>query len=283
MIVPLYGGSNKKNPYGGNYGDSGYVNGQKIDGSWFTPTPTTKKKNYGNSTPSYSSNESYYDPMQAYLDALEAKKRERINAMKAMIDQQVGMAVGNLQGELSKIPEAYQPMKNQSEVNKYNAQIRLRENQANRGALDSGAGRQEALALQNNYGNNLNQIMLQEQNEIGEVNRQISNVKAQGEMQKAQADYETAGDMSSYLNGIDISGFQNQARASAQNVVNRSARNMPQKSVGEATLKPANNNFVEQYVSNLMKSPINSASLLVNTLLKQGKITPEDAKRMLSQ
>lgn len=280
MLVPLYGGSKNKNPYGGDYGDSGYVNGQKIDSSWFKPTT---KKNYGNSTPSFNNGGVYNDPMQAYLDALEAKRKERINAMKSMIDQQVGMAVGNLQGELGKIPEAYQPMKNQSEVNKYNAQIRLRENQANRGALDSGAGRQESLALQNNYGNNLNQIMLQEQAEKDEINRQIANVRAQGDMQKSQAEYDMAGDMSSYLNGIDISGFQNQARSSAQNVVNRSAQNMPQKSVGEATLKPTNNAFVERYVSNLMKSPINSASLLVNTLLKQGKITPEDAKRMLSQ
>ncbi|MFV0551066.1 MAG: hypothetical protein ACK5L6_03965 [Anaerorhabdus sp.] len=280
MLVPLYGGSNKNEPYGGYYGDSGFVSGKKIDGSWFKPTT---KKSYGNSAPSYNNGGVYNDPMQAYLDALEAKRKERINAMKSMIDQQVGMAVGNLQGELGKIPEAYQPMKNQSEVNRYTAQIRLRENQANRGALDSGAGRQESLALQNNYGNNLNQIMLQEQAEKDEINRQIANVQAQGEMQKSQADYDMAGDMSSYLNGIDISGFQNQARSSAQNVVNRSAKNMPQKSVGEATLKPTNNNFVEQYVSNLMKSPINSASLLVNTLLKQGKITPEDAKRMLSQ
>lgn len=280
MLVPLYGGSNKNEPYGGYYGDSGFVSGKKIDGSWFKPTT---KKGYGNSASNYNNGGVYNDPMQAYLDALEAKRKERINAMKSMIDQQVGMAVGNLQGELGKIPEAYQPMKNQSEVNKYNAQIRLRENQANRGALDSGAGRQESLALQNNYGNNLNQIMLQEQAEKDEINRQIANVQAQGEMQKSQADYDMAGDMSSYLNGIDISGFQNQARSSAQNVVNRSAKNMPQKSVGEATLKPTNNNFVEQYVSNLMKSPINSASLLVNTLLKQGKITSEDAKRMLNQ
>lgn len=267
----------KKNYYGGDYGESGYVNGQKTDGSWFKPS---------SKAPSYSTggiSSPAYDPMADLMAAYEQQRRNQIAAQRSIIDQQVAMGRENLLADKSKVAGVYQPLKNQSEVNRYNAQIATRENQANRGALDSGTGRQENLALQNNYGNNLNQIMMQEQSELDNYDREIRNLENQGQLQKAQVENDLSADLASYLNQIDVSKFQNQSRNAAQQVVKRSAENIPEEAVEEATYQPANSALLDKYIGIQGKSPINNLGVFVNVLLKQGKISAEDAQRMLNQ
>ena len=127
--------------------------------------------------------------LAALAAALQAQKQARIDAINAAnmaLDQQAGVMKDKYNASLTTIGQDYQKLRNQAEVNRYRAQFNQREALANRGALDSGAGRQENMALSNNYNNNLNAINLQEANERANIQRAINEMYANVESQKAQ-------------------------------------------------------------------------------------------------
>ena len=80
--------------------------------------------------------------------------------------------------------------------------INQREALANRGALDSGAGRQENLMLSNNYNNNLNEINLQEAAERAKVQNQINSMWAQVRQQQAQNQTTSLNDYANNLQNL---------------------------------------------------------------------------------
>ena len=124
----------------------------------------------------------------ALAAALEAQKQARldaINAANAALDKQAAAMKGKYDLSLQDIANNYQQLRNAAEVNRYRAQYNQREALANRGALDSGAGRQEALARQNNYNNNLNTINTQEAAERAAIQNAINEMYASVEQQKA--------------------------------------------------------------------------------------------------
>ena len=126
--------------------------------------------------------------LAALAAALEAQKQARldaINAANAALDQQAAAMKGRYDLNLKDVANDYQQLRNAAEVNRYRAQYNQREALANRGALDSGAGRQEALALQNNYNNNLNTINTQEAAERANIQQLINEMYANVEQQKA--------------------------------------------------------------------------------------------------
>lgn len=139
--------------------------------------------------------------LAALAAALEAQKQARldaINAANAALDQQATAMKGRYDTSLQDIAAQYQQLRNAAEVNRYRAQYNQREALANRGALDSGAGRQEALALQNNYNNNLNSISTAEAADRAAIQNAINEMYASVEQQKASnmtnglADYSSA-------------------------------------------------------------------------------------------
>jgi len=139
--------------------------------------------------------------LAAMAAALEAQKQARLDAINAAnkaLDQQATAMKGRYDLNLKDIANDYQQLRNAAEVNRYRAQYNQREALANRGALDSGAGRQEALALQNNYNNNLNTINTQEAAERANIQQLINEMYANVEQQKADnmtnglADYSSA-------------------------------------------------------------------------------------------
>lgn len=142
---------------------------------------------------------------EMYLQQLEAERQKRIDAIKNAIRAQVEQMVNDYEGQRAEIRQNYQALKNQSELERFKQGKMLRESLANRGALDSGAGRQEQLAMQNNYGNALNSINMAEQRDMNELNRAIANARAQGRMQEALAEADAVGDFSTALQ----QGYQN--------------------------------------------------------------------------
>lgn len=141
------------------------------------------------------------DNLGALAAALQAQKQARIdaiNAANAALDKQAEAMRGRYDASLATIGQDYQKLRNQAEVNRYRAMFNQREALANRGALDSGAGRQETMAMNNNYNNNLNSISLQEAAERAAVQNAINEMYASVENQKAQnmtnglADYSSA-------------------------------------------------------------------------------------------
>lgn len=127
--------------------------------------------------------------LAALAAALQAQKQARIdaiNAANAALDKQAESMKGRYDASLATLGQDYQKLRNQAEVNRYRAQFNQREALANRGALDSGAGRQENLALSNNFNNNMNTINVQEAQERAAIQNAINEMYANVEMQKAQ-------------------------------------------------------------------------------------------------
>lgn len=179
------------------------------------PTPGSNTSSYGSGGNRYSSRYSSYssgggsgtagatgqDNLAALAAALQAQKQARldaINAANAALDKQAEAMRNKYATSLNAIGQDYQNLRNQAEVNRYRAQYNQREALANRGALDSGASRQENMVMNNNYNNNLNTINLQEAQERANVQNAINEMLANVEQQKAQnmqnglADYTSA-------------------------------------------------------------------------------------------
>ena len=170
-----------------------------------------------------------YDPYAEYLAALQAQRDEAIAKANKLLDEQgkLGEQRYALQQEAAK--QDYQDLRNQSEVNRFKARGSLRESLSNRGAMDSGIGRQAYVNLANNYNNALNRIGLQEKREDAERNQAIQEMWNQIAMQKA-ANEMTGLDMMgsilsqidpSYLSAYSYSPDTSRNYAAASNVVQR--------------------------------------------------------------
>lgn len=164
--------------------------------------PTTKNTGGSSGSSSSGSSNTYYNPYQDYLNALQEAQRRKIEAAKSAIDAQAQAGVQRYKDQLSQVGDDYQSLRNQSEVERYKAQKSLREALANRGALESGAGRQETLTLQNNYGNAINRINTEEQKERNTIQSYINELLANADMKKAQLEADAYGDVESILSGI---------------------------------------------------------------------------------
>lgn len=126
--------------------------------------------------------------LAALAAALQAQKQARldaINAANSALDQQAEAMRGRYANSLTALGNDYQQLRNQAEANRYRAMYNQREALANRGALDSGAGRQETLAMNTGFNNNLNRINLQEAAERANVQNAIDQMYANVAQQKA--------------------------------------------------------------------------------------------------
>ena len=144
----------------------------------------------------------YSNPYADYLAAMMAARQQAIDSANAALDASGRASESKYNNQITQIGQDYQTLKNQSEVNKYKAAKSLREALANRGALDSGAGRQENLTLQNNYCNALNKIGISENNEINDVRTAINQLWADIAAKKAQNEASINSDVSSLFSNI---------------------------------------------------------------------------------
>ena len=159
----------------------------------YTPKdPTTNVGAGGSTGGSQPATQSYNDALQ---DAIAAQAQAKRDAQIAALDAQLKRGIGDYDAQIAALDPIYQGYRNQSEVGRYKAQKALRENQANRGALDSGLGRQEILDLNTNYGNNLNAINLQYQAEVDALNRAKQSLNDEYGLQRYQieSDFATQG------------------------------------------------------------------------------------------
>jgi len=125
---------------------------------------------------------------EAQAAALRAQMQARedaINAANIALDQQANAMRDKYTASLAALANDYQNLRNQAEGARYRAMYNQREALANRGALDSGAGRQETLAMNTRYNDNLNAINLQEAAEVAAINNAINQMYASVAQQKA--------------------------------------------------------------------------------------------------
>ena len=230
---------------------------------------------YGYSAPDY------YGQLQAMIAEMQ---RQQMEANIAAIRSQVEQATNKYQGQLDALPGTYQPLKNQSEVERYKAMRALRETQANRGALDSGAGRQESLDMSTNYSNRLNQINLQEQAEADAIRRAIADVRSQGDLQIANA--QSSASVEALRNNIAMLQEQMQAKQSqdqsrAKSVASGTRINTEiGKNTGEASSATGLSSAGKSYFQSLLMSGADDATIAkyISNAVKQGIISSADAK-----
>ena len=229
---------------------------------------------YGYSAPDY------YGQLQAMIAEMQ---RQQMEANIAAIRSQVEQATNKYQGQLDALPGTYQPLKNQSEVERYKAMRALRETQANRGALDSGAGRQESLDMSTNYSNRLNQINLQEQAEADAIRRAIADVRSQGDLQIANA--QSSASVEALRNNIamlqeQMQAKQSQAQSRAKSVASGTRINTEiGKNTGEASSATGLSSAGKSYFQSLQMSGADDATIAkyLSNAVKQGIISSADA------
>lgn len=160
--------------------DTGYSSGSGYGGGG-------SGSGYGTST-----SNSYMD----YLGALQAQRDALIAQANAALDEQGKLAENRYALQKEASDQDYQDLRNQSEVNRYKARGTLRQSLADRGAMDSGIGRQAYVSLANNYDNALNKIGLQQKREDAERDQAINEMWAQIAMQK----------IANQMSGLDMMG-----------------------------------------------------------------------------
>ena len=109
----------------------------------------------GSATSGGTNNNSIYSrSMDLMRKAAQMQMNNQLNTLKNSMHQ----LLGSYQSSQNALNQQLDADINQNEVERYKAQRALRETLANRGALDSGAGRQEALNMSNAYSNRQNAI-----------------------------------------------------------------------------------------------------------------------------
>lgn len=174
----------------GSGGSSGYSSGSGYGGG--------SGGGYGEA-----SSNSYMD----YLGALQAQRDALIAQANAALDEQGRLAENRYALQKEASDQDYQDLRNQSEVNRYKARGTLRQSLADRGAMDSGIGRQAYVSLANNYDNALNKIGLQQKREDAERNQAINEMWAQIAMQKVANQMSGLDMMGNILSSLDPSYF----------------------------------------------------------------------------
>lgn len=182
-----------------------------------TPTDTnTKTYGGGGGSGSGSSSSGYGAGYVDYLSAALAARAEAMRRANEALDAQGRAIEQRYNNQLEQVGQDYQKLRNQSEVNRYKALRNLRETQANRGLLNSGAGRQENLNVSTAYGNNLNEIGIAENNERNAIKQAINEMYAQIAAQKAANEANISGDFVSNLMGMLGSGMYQYAPATSE-------------------------------------------------------------------
>ena len=101
-----------------------------------------------------SNNSIYSRSMDLMRKAAQMQMNNQLNTLKNSVSQ----LLNSYQTSQNALNQQLDADVNQNEVERYKAQRALRETLANRGALNSGAGRQEALNMSNAYSNRQNAI-----------------------------------------------------------------------------------------------------------------------------
>lgn len=137
-----------------------------------------------------------------------------LSALKAQIQQ----SINNKNNQISALPQKYQPIKNESEVQRYSNLRSVLEQNANAGDR-GGVGRQASLQTQTAADNRLNDITLQQTNEETGLRNEIANLLLEGNIQEAQISAQRLKDLISnnqYLDQTNYSRLQDSIQNSMQ-------------------------------------------------------------------
>ena len=245
-----------------------------------TATPTSSSSNVSSVQTSTTPQRDYYSELMAAINEQTRLNRE---AQIAALDAQLKRGLSDYDAQISALEPVYQQYRNQSEVERYKAQNALRENQANRGALDSGLGRQEVLDLQTNYGNNLNTINMQYQAELDALNRAKQTLNDDYAAQKIQIenDLDNVGlENKIALLKEQMANQQQASRTAAENVVS----NAKKSNQSTASTAAANVDKLIQKHQSLGKAKTStSVAQIIANGYSNGTLNEDDVKQLAAK
>lgn len=154
---------NGKAVLGGVAGAVGAINNGIKNTSSSSKSSSTRRSSSSGSTKSTSN---YGLQLDLIKRQAELQRAQKLNEVKSSLESILGTYNNNLNTsnqsydqKLTSLSDSYNTGVNTNELNKYKSNIALREALANRGALNSGVGRQEVLNTQNAYNNNANSLL----------------------------------------------------------------------------------------------------------------------------
>lgn len=153
-------------------------------------TPTySAPQYYGGSNGGSVYNAEYYNDIynqlwNAFSEQNKAARDATINAIYGNLKALKG-TYGN---QIKQITDDYQNLIDENEVRKDRARRSVRENQANRGQLDQGLGRQEALNLNVGYDNITSNLNSAKTKAINEIMSLIAQAEAEAETNRANVE-----------------------------------------------------------------------------------------------
>lgn len=131
--------------------------------------------------PSVDTSSVYNDLLQAMMERNEQARQDAIDAILSNLDA----VKGTYKSQLQTVIDEYNKLVDENEVAKDRARRMVKENQANRGQLDSGLGRQERLNLDIGYDNKTADINLARQQAVNEIYNLIAQAEAEAKANKA--------------------------------------------------------------------------------------------------
>ena len=131
--------------------------------------------------PTVDTNLVYNELLQAMMERNEQARQEAIDAILSNLDA----VKGTYKSQLQTVIDEYNKLVDENEVAKDRARRMVKENQANRGQLDSGLGRQERLNLDIGYDNKTADINLARQQAVNEIYNLIAQAEAEAKANKA--------------------------------------------------------------------------------------------------
>lgn len=112
--------------------------------------------------------------LQALRDAIERNRQNAINSLNKSKEADLA----DWRNNWNQLRNNYQGLIDQSEIERFKTLRSQRENQANRGQLNSGYGRQTMLNTDTRYGNQLIGIKNQEQSDLSALKSTLANIMA---------------------------------------------------------------------------------------------------------
>lgn len=150
-------------------------------------------------------------------DYLTRMAREREKAQIAALKKSVDNAVSGYEEDIKNVPAQYQPMKDQTEVNRYTSEKALKESLANSGQMASGFGRTEQLNLHTGQNKELSSINAAEQTALDKLKLAIKQAR---EAQSQEELSITASSTASLMDNL----YNERLRSTAESKAEQAAR-----------------------------------------------------------
>lgn len=144
--------------------------------------------NYNKVTPYTGGSSGLTDYKQQLYDLFASQNESARQAAINAIFQNLNSVKGTYKNQILSVMDEYDSLIDQNEVEKDRTRRRLKESQANRGQLNSGLGRQEALNLDIGYDNKNIDLKSARQKAITEIQNLIAQAEAEAYSQQANVE-----------------------------------------------------------------------------------------------